>query len=581
MNDSMLEGFGCACRHPMWHEMYGLAAINLKCNLSHMVTGSRAARWNTSMASPQATLRRCQKLALHALLAVTLVVVAVVAPRPQEAAAMAPTTFINWIAPMAQQGEREQGVPASVSIAQAILESGWGESKLTKEANSFFGIKCFARVSPYQNGCYEIATQEYNSDGSAYTIVAKFRKYDTPEKSVIDHGYFLRTNSRYNNAFNYRNYADRFAFEIHKAGYATDPQYANMLIGIMSTYNLYRFDLASPSTAAPSVVVNAPSSAAGGADVKVTGLAGPGQPKRAVWTEVLVNGEWRKDVTSTTSATRGIFTIPLSYGKNTAGTYTFRVRVAATNGATLTSAQFTLRRTSSVTPPSTPTPTPAPTTAPTATPKPTPTTTPKPTPTTTPTATPKPTPTTTPTATPKPTPTTTPKPTPSTAPTTAPKPSPTAAPTTPPTSKPTVTPTSAPPPAPRPTAPAPATQPTTAPAQTEALPAKLPVMTVETSTALTSRLEFSVPAEVSAAIRTRYSIRGRIEGLPQGTVVTAEILLSGTWLPASTGKTTANGAYAVPLNYAGQVRGPKTYRLRVSAPSGAEIYSAQFTMKRY
>lgn len=148
---------------------------------------------------------------------------------------------------MAQQGEREHGVPSSVTIAQAILESGWGESKLTKEANSFFGIKCFKRVSPYQDGCYNIATKEYDAQGHSYGTSAWFRKYRTAERSVLDHGHFLRDNNRYAPAFKYINNPDRFAFEIHKAGYATDPGYTSLLIALMRQYGLYRYDITPPS----------------------------------------------------------------------------------------------------------------------------------------------------------------------------------------------------------------------------------------------------------------------------------------------------------------------------------------------
>lgn len=64
-----------------------------------------------------------------------------------------PKEFIPWVVPMAQRGEREFGVPASVAIAQAIVESGCGGSRLTREANSFLGIKCHRQTSPYQKGC--------------------------------------------------------------------------------------------------------------------------------------------------------------------------------------------------------------------------------------------------------------------------------------------------------------------------------------------------------------------------------------------------------------------------------------------
>lgn len=162
---------------------------------------------------------------------------------------MKPADFIAWVAPMAQRGEREFGVPASVAIGQAILESGWGASRLTREANSFFGIKCHAKASKYQSGCFEIETKEYDASGAAHVEVAKFRSYSSPENSFLDHGYFLRNTSRYKAAFTYQSNPERFLYEIHRAGYATDPSYANQVIGIIHKYDLDRFDVTQRSNA--------------------------------------------------------------------------------------------------------------------------------------------------------------------------------------------------------------------------------------------------------------------------------------------------------------------------------------------
>lgn len=179
-----------------------------------------------------------------------------IVPTPTSASAMPATDFIKWVAPMAQQGEREFDVPASVSIAQAILESGWGESTLSKKANSFFGIKCSSKTSPYQDGCYSVTTTEYTADGTKYTTTAKFRKYDSPTDSFRDHGLFLTANSRYAPAFKYPGNPNRFAYEIHKAGYATDPAYTSRLISLMQRYNLYKYDVAPTNNKvlAPSVI---------------------------------------------------------------------------------------------------------------------------------------------------------------------------------------------------------------------------------------------------------------------------------------------------------------------------------------
>ncbi len=151
--------------------------------------------------------------------------------------------FIKKIAPLAKATQRKYRVPASVTIAQAIIESGWGRSRLTREGNAYFGIKCSkADRSPYPNGCYNGRTTEYDEQGNPIRIVDGFRTYPSLGDSVHDHGYFLTHNRRYRPAFKHTRNSDRFAREIHKAGYATDPAYARILIGAMQRYGLYDYD---------------------------------------------------------------------------------------------------------------------------------------------------------------------------------------------------------------------------------------------------------------------------------------------------------------------------------------------------
>ena len=91
------------------------------------------------------------------------------------------------------------GVPASVTIAQAILESGWGGSELATRANNYFGIKCAAVASPHQIGCIDKATWEH-LNGNDVTVTASFRRYASMRDSFLDHGLFL-TKPRYAAAF--------------------------------------------------------------------------------------------------------------------------------------------------------------------------------------------------------------------------------------------------------------------------------------------------------------------------------------------------------------------------------------------
>ncbi len=149
--------------------------------------------------------------------------------------------FIEAIAGMAQRSQATHRVPASVTIAQAILESGWGHSTLATYAQNYFGIKCKATASPYQLGCMEKASLEYYDPANPVSVVSPFRTYASVENSFIDHGHFLATNSRYAPAFSTTT-ADDFIRVVAAAGYATDPAYATTVISIMQRYNLYRFD---------------------------------------------------------------------------------------------------------------------------------------------------------------------------------------------------------------------------------------------------------------------------------------------------------------------------------------------------
>ena len=151
--------------------------------------------------------------------------------------------FINQLAPGAQNTWNEYGVLPSVSMAQAIVEGDWGQSA---PGNNLYGIK-----GDY-NGNYTMqSTQEYYN-GHYVTIQDKFRAYPDLATSVEDHGNFLAVNPRYSNLLYSKDYA--YVCQMLQAdGYATDPNYANTLISIISYNNLNRFDNGSsqPSTNQP------------------------------------------------------------------------------------------------------------------------------------------------------------------------------------------------------------------------------------------------------------------------------------------------------------------------------------------
>lgn len=144
--------------------------------------------------------------------------------------------FIDSIADDAMRTQREMGIPASVTIAQAILESGWGKSGLTRVANNYFGIKGTGPA-----GYVVMPTSEY-INGRWITVNSRFRKYHNAEESFTDHARFFLENRNYAEALKHIDDPFRFAREIQRAGYATAPNYSNALISIMRQYGLVMFD---------------------------------------------------------------------------------------------------------------------------------------------------------------------------------------------------------------------------------------------------------------------------------------------------------------------------------------------------
>lgn len=155
-------------------------------------------------------------------------------------------TFVEQIAPWAVESEREHGIPAAVTIAQAILESGRGTSELAVRAQALFGIKysaAWAASSPYVQGAYDKLTWEQRPDGSTYQVTAPFCRYLSWRESVLDHALFLHRD-RYRpalDAYRATGDVDAYARAIHAAGYATDLAYADKLIALIDREGLRRY----------------------------------------------------------------------------------------------------------------------------------------------------------------------------------------------------------------------------------------------------------------------------------------------------------------------------------------------------
>lgn len=145
---------------------------------------------------------------------------------------MKPAEFYEKYAPWAVNEFIRSGVPASITLAQAALESGYGESQLTREACNFFGIK---KGVGWKGETYTIATPK---DNTAYS---EFRKYDSPRESFKDHSNFLLLNQRYKSLFkdsDYKNWANG----LQAAGYSETPTYGSTVIQIIEKYGLQKYD---------------------------------------------------------------------------------------------------------------------------------------------------------------------------------------------------------------------------------------------------------------------------------------------------------------------------------------------------
>lgn len=169
--------------------------------------------------------------------------------------------WVKMFGPVAQKDYSRTGVFASITTAQAIIESFWACSDIH---NNLFGIKCHGYPT-----CTSVGTHE-EVNGQSVAITDSFRTYESVANSIEDHSKFLHDNSRYTTAgvFSSRDYKEQ-AQALKSAGYATASNYASSLINIIEQYNLNRFD----------VVVNTTSTAACGG-----GGGGAGSSTISGWT---------------------------------------------------------------------------------------------------------------------------------------------------------------------------------------------------------------------------------------------------------------------------------------------------------
>ena len=140
-------------------------------------------------------------------------------------------SYIEKYSDLAVEEMYRTGVPASITLAQGLLESGNGLSELAVKGNNHFGIKCHNTWT---------GAKVYHDDDRKGEC---FRKYDNPEESFRDHSDFLRYRDRYKFLFDYEptDYKS-WAYGLKAAGYATDPKYPEKLIRLIEEHELYLYD---------------------------------------------------------------------------------------------------------------------------------------------------------------------------------------------------------------------------------------------------------------------------------------------------------------------------------------------------
>ncbi|KAA3640714.1 MAG: hypothetical protein DWQ02_01620 [Bacteroidetes bacterium] len=141
--------------------------------------------------------------------------------------------YVKKYAALAKKEMKDYGIPASITLAQGLLESNAGESKLAKNNRNHFGMKCFSRKC--KKGHCSNFTDDSHKDF--------FKIFETPADSYRAHSKLLRNGSRYNGLFKLKKSDYKgWSRGLRKAGYATDPNYDKKLIRLIEELKLYRYD---------------------------------------------------------------------------------------------------------------------------------------------------------------------------------------------------------------------------------------------------------------------------------------------------------------------------------------------------
>lgn len=163
---------------------------------------------------------------------------------------MSNNAFIEYIGQLARADMKRTGILASVTVAQAILESAWGQSELSLKANNLFGMKATLSGnnwdSKWDGKKYAKRSPEDDGNGNITQVLSDFRAYATPEQSIRDHSDYLcgaknGSKLRYEGLFGETDYREAITI-IKNGGYATDSKYIDKVCGVIEQYNLIVYD---------------------------------------------------------------------------------------------------------------------------------------------------------------------------------------------------------------------------------------------------------------------------------------------------------------------------------------------------
>ena len=222
MSSGMLENSGTQLGTEMLDTQFAAKMTGIKGGLSEAI--ARQLERQMGLATENAKARPKDTPAINTLVQRTPL-------RPPASA----QEFVAMHAQGAQRAERDTGIPASFMVAQAAHETGWGKKaiRMADGSNSFnlFGIKAGAG---WKGATTQIATTEY-VDGQAKKVNQSFRAYSSYEESFADYARLMKTSPRYREVLASAHNAHDFAHGLQKAGYATDPAYADKLGRVINT----------------------------------------------------------------------------------------------------------------------------------------------------------------------------------------------------------------------------------------------------------------------------------------------------------------------------------------------------------